>query len=65
MRTASALFRTYETVARDTPASRATSALVGTDGGVVGFGTDGVGAGVVGAAGAGACDSGGFGGFDD
>ncbi|GGP94588.1 hypothetical protein GCM10010215_20480 [Streptomyces virginiae] len=33
IRTASALFSTYETVARDTPARRATSALVGTGGG--------------------------------
>ncbi|GHD63252.1 hypothetical protein GCM10010336_20010 [Streptomyces goshikiensis] len=64
MRTASALFRTYETVARETPARRATSALVGTGDGVAGAG------GMVrrcvdfgGLGGLGEFD--GFGGFDD
>ncbi|GGV64726.1 hypothetical protein GCM10010340_28070 [Streptomyces griseoloalbus] len=40
-----ALFRTYETVARETPARRATSALVGTE--RVGAGDAGAGGGFV------------------
>ncbi|WP_244291535.1 hypothetical protein [Streptomyces subrutilus] len=62
------MFRTYETVARDTPASRATSALVGTGGGggdAGGGTTDPASEAAAGFGDFGDFGTGGFGDFDD